>query len=106
VPTVAPDALVQRPPQHSASFAQTSPVCVQNEPPLLQTPLLQSLPQHSAFVVQALPPVRQPGLSGVQVPVWPHVPLQHWPEVVHAWPSEVHCDVPHVPPVHTKVQHS
>jgi hypothetical protein len=79
---------------------------VQNEPPVAQTPLVQSFEQHCALPVQALPAVWQPGLSGVQVPVGPHVPLQHWAELVHAWRSEVHCDEPHLPASHTNVQHS
>jgi hypothetical protein len=106
VPSAAPPALVQTPPQHSAPLVQASPVAVQNEPPVAHVPLVQSFPQHSAFVVQAFPVVRQPGLRGVHVPVGPQVPLQHWPELVQAWPSEVHWVVPQVPALQANVQHS
>ena len=81
---MAPDALLHKPPQHSALFAQASPVCVQNEPPVAHVPLLQSFEQHCAGPLHALPVVRHSGLSGVQVPVAPHVPLQHCAELVHA----------------------
>jgi hypothetical protein len=107
-PTVAPEALLQSPPQHSASVAQTSPVCVQNEPPVEQVPLEQSFEQHSALPVHALPAVWHPapGFNGVQVPVGPQVPLQHCAETVHAWRSDVHCVAPHLPALQTNVQHS
>src|SRR5262249_47965572 len=103
--TTAPCALLQSPPQHSASVAQTSPVCTQNDPPA-QRPLLQNFEQHSPSVAQALPPVRQAKLSGVHVLPVPQVPLQHCAELEHAWLSLVHCVAPHWPPLQTNVQHS
>jgi hypothetical protein len=69
--------LLQRPPQHSASRAQTSPVCVQKDPPAAHAPLVQSFEQHSPFVAHALPRVRHSALSGVHVPPAAQVPLQH-----------------------------
>jgi hypothetical protein len=39
VPSVAPAALPQMPPQHSRSFEHASPFCMQNEPPAVQDPL-------------------------------------------------------------------
>src|SRR5689334_5366304 len=105
-PTLAPGCFVQRPPQHSALAAQTSPVCVQYEP-LAHSPPWQSLEQQSAPVVQALPLVRQAGLSGAQVPSPPRqLPLQHWAEDVHGWLSDVHCVPPHTPLSQTNVQQS
>ena len=41
VPSVAPTAFVQIPPQHSTSVLHTSPVCVQKEGVLEQKPPLQ-----------------------------------------------------------------
>ena len=104
-PTVAPCALVQKPPQHSKSVAQTSPFCVQNEPPE-QAPLRQSFEQHSLPVEHALPLVRHTGLSGTHVPPAPQFPLQHCAALVHAPLSEVHCEPPHTPLSQTNVQQS
>jgi len=47
-PSVAPCALVQSPPQHSKSDAQTSPVWLQYDPPTEHDPLLQTFEQHCA----------------------------------------------------------
>jgi hypothetical protein len=105
VPTVAPEALLQRPPQHSMPVRQTLPVVVQNEPPGSHVPFVQTFEQHSEFAVQPLPVVRHAGLSGVQTPA-PQVPLQHWAELVQAWLSEVHWLPLHFPPSHANVQHS
>jgi hypothetical protein len=102
---VAPWVLRQEPPQHSKSLAQTSPFCVQNDPPT-QTPLLQSFEQQSAPVVQALLEVRHPGFRGTHRPPLPQLLLQHCAEVVQAWLSVVHCDEPHTPLSQTKVQQS
>src|SRR5689334_21135883 len=104
-PTVAPCALLQRPPQHSLFVEQTSPFCVQKEP-FEQTPPLQSFEQQSACAVQALPVVRHSGLSGAHTLLALHVPLQHCAEVVQAWLSAVHCDAPQAPASQTSVQQS
>jgi len=64
VPTVAPDALLHTPTQHSLSLAQMSPVCVQNEGCPEHLPLEQSLEQQSPFPEQSLPAVEQLVLSG------------------------------------------
>jgi hypothetical protein len=97
--------LVQKPPQHSKLLAQTSPFCVQNDPPP-QRPALQSFEQHSAPVVHALLVVRQVGFRGTQTPSLAQFPLQHCDELVQAWWSVVHCDEPHTPLSHTNVQQS
>jgi hypothetical protein len=97
---------VQRPPQHSKSEAQMSPVCVQNETAPAHVPLRHTFEQHSPCVEQALPDVPQDGLSGVQTPVAPQTPPQHWAELEHPWLSEVHWVALHVPPLQTKVQQS
>jgi hypothetical protein len=104
-PTVAPEALLQTPPQQSRPDEQALPVVVQNEPPGSHVPLVQSFEQHSPFAVQALPVVWQMALRGVQTPA-AQVPLQHKAEVVHAWLSEMHWVAAHLPPSQAKVQHS
>lgn len=81
-PSAAPLALLHCPPQHSASVAQASPVCVQKEGVPLQTPLVQTLEQQSAFAAQVLPAVRQEEFSGAHFevppsPVAEHTPPQH-----------------------------
>ena len=81
--------LVQMPPQQSAGLEQMSPGCPQYEG-AEHTPARQNAEQHCALVVHALPSVSQVVLRGVQVPPMPHVPLQHWAFVVHAWLSLVH----------------
>jgi hypothetical protein len=103
-PTVAPLALLQSPPQHSRSEAQASPVCVQYEPPVEQTPFVQNFEQQSAWAMHELPAVLQDPFRGTQVPL--QLPLQHCAELVHAWLSDVHCVEPQVPPLQTKVQQS
>ena len=77
VPSVAPAALLQSPPQHSRSLEHASPSCVQNDTLPLQVPLLHSFEQHSAFVEQALPAVRQEGFSGAHAPAALQFALQH-----------------------------
>jgi hypothetical protein len=109
-PSVAPWALLQIPPQHWKSAAQTSPVCVQIEPSE-HVPLLHSLEQHWLCAVHELPVVRQAPVSGTQVrpppsPPEPQTPPQHCASVEHAWLSEVHCVPPQTPPVQTNVQQS
>jgi hypothetical protein len=90
--------------QHCASVAQASVFCVQKDPPLEQKPPLQSFEQHSKFCMHVLPDVRQvfkgTHLLAVQFPP------QHSALVVHAWLSLMHWVVPHVPALHTEVQHS
>src|SRR5689334_10677152 len=103
-PSVAPCVFEQMPLQHSASAAQTSVVCVQNEPLPVQSPPMHTLEQQSPWFVHALPAVRQPGFSGAQVPAPPtpaplQLPPQHCADVEHAWLSDVHCVEPHVPPL-------
>ena len=73
VPSVAPIALAQRPPQHSLSVAQASPNWVQNDGCPSQMPLVHSFEQQSPFIVQELPDVRHDGFRGAHVP-----PLQFW----------------------------
>jgi hypothetical protein len=110
VPSEAPDAFVQMPPQHSASAPHTSPVWVQNETCAAQLPFLQRCPQHSVLFVHELPAVLQLPFNGVQALLPesppPQVPLQHSASVVQAWLSEVHSVAPQLPPSHTSVQHS
>ena len=81
-PKVAPCALVQIPPQHSALFEHASPFWVQNEPGE-QAPLLQTLEQHSACAEHELPSVWHTGFSGAQTPLPLQVPLQHCAADVH-----------------------
>jgi hypothetical protein len=111
VPNVAPVALVQVPVQHSASVAHTSLVCVQKEGWPAHTPLRQTLEQHSSLPPQVLPEVRQLLLSGTHFLVPPsgpsaHFPPQHSPSTEQVSLSDVHRSAPHLPPLHTKVQHS
>ena len=105
VPSVAPCALVQSPPQHSKSVAQTSPLCVQNEGAPLQVPFRQYFEQQSPWAAQALPAVRQPVFSGAHL-LDAQFPPQHWAETVHAWLSDVQIVAPQVPPLQTSVQQS
>jgi hypothetical protein len=105
VPSAAPAALLQSPPQHSVLTAHTSPFCAQNDP-LEQKPLLQSFEQQSPCVEQALPVVRQAGFRGAQAPAALQVPLQHCAELVHASLSETHRESPQVPALQLAVQHS
>ena len=83
VPSVAPAALVQRPPQQSRSPEQASPLCLQNDEAAAQIPLWQSAEQQSVLPAHGLPDVLQVVLSGVHVPPAPHLPPQHWPSAVH-----------------------
>jgi hypothetical protein len=105
IPTVAPAALLQSPPQHSTLATHASPFCAQNEP-FEQKPLLQTLEQQSPWLEHALPVVRHVGFSGAQVPAASQVALQHCAELVQGWLSETHCEPPQVPLSQTSVQHS
>jgi hypothetical protein len=102
--------LLQIPPQHSNPVVQTSPVCVQNEGWLLQTPLLQKFEQHSAPEPQGLPDVLHVVLSGAHfpppVPFGTQEPPQQSVPTPHAPLSATHCCAAHVPPTHENVQHS
>lgn len=111
VPSVAPDALLQMPPQQSVLLAQESPVCLQNEMLPAQMPLLQTCEQQSALALQVLPEVLQAVFNAMQTlgpPSGPvaHLPPQHCASVVHGWLSEVHSLEPHLPPAQTPVQQS
>ena len=106
VPSVAPAALVQSPPQQSRSPEQASPLCLQNDASAAQIPLWHSEEQQSPLAAHGLPEVLHDALSGVHVPPAPHLPPQHWPSALHAALSAAHCLSEHVPPVHEKVQHS
>jgi hypothetical protein len=102
-PTVAPDALLHLPAQHSRSVVQASPDCVQYEG-AAQIPLLQKLEQQSLCALQGLPEVLQPA-SGVHLPD-PHLPPQHSPSLVHAALSAMHCVPEQLPLTQENVQHS
>jgi hypothetical protein len=105
VPTAAPDCLVQIPPQHSMSFAQTSPVCVQNDGLAEHLPFAHSSEQHSLWPLQVFPAVLHSVFSGRQLPEL-QLPLQHSASLVQVWLSETHTVEPQVPPSQTSVQHS
>jgi hypothetical protein len=87
VPIFWPLATVQVPVQQSVPLAHESPAWPQNDE-AWQVPLEQSPEQHCEAWVQALPSVLQVVLSGVQVPLAPHVWPQHWPLLEHASLSE------------------
>jgi len=105
VPSVAPVAIVQTPPQQSGPCEQVSPFWMQNEDAIEQWPEAQSCEQHSELCVHALPDVLQDLLSAVQEPP-EHVPLQHSAPPVHACPSETQACAPHCPPTHESEQQS
>jgi hypothetical protein len=105
VPSVAPAALVHRPPQHSRLLAHASPFCMQNDTRPSQIPLRQFFEQQSWFVMQALFAVRHEGFRGAHLPPLQFA-LQHSAEFEHAWLSDVHVELPHDPPLQTKVQQS
>jgi hypothetical protein len=105
VPSVAPAALVHRPPQQSRLFAHASPFWMQNDTRPSQIPLRQFFEQHSWFVMQALLAVLHELFRGTHLPP-PQFALQHSAEFEHAWPSEVHVELPHDPALQTKVQQS
>jgi hypothetical protein len=91
VPTEAPEAFEQKPPQQSRSRAQTSPGWMQNEAPSTHLPPEQSPEQQPPAtppspVVQGLPAVLQLVLSGWQVPPL-QLPLQQADEEAQTWLS-------------------
>jgi hypothetical protein len=104
VPSVAPAALVQLPPQQSTSVPHASPFWTQNDAAAAQTPFWQSCEQQSPLAVHGLPEVLHVVLSGVHLPAV-HLPPQHAPSAVHAPLSAVHCVPEHVPLTQEKVQH-
>src|SRR5262245_24201024 len=67
VPSVAPAAMLQIPPQQSPPCTQASPVWMQYEPPSEQVPPLQRCEQHWSLVEHWLPAVLHVGFSGVHV---------------------------------------
>jgi hypothetical protein len=104
MPSAAPAAFAQLPPQHSVSDEHASPFCAQNEG-VPQKPFLQYFAQHSPLPVQGLPVVLHVVESGVHLPP-SHLPPQHSSFALHAPLSAVHCLSEHLPPTHEKVQHS
>jgi hypothetical protein len=105
VPTATPDCLVQIPVQHSASVAQRSLICRQNDGCPEHRPPEQYLEQQSPCPAQVLPAVLHPEFSGWHRPLV-QVPPQHCAPLVHAWLSETHTLAPQRPPSQTSVQHS
>lgn len=111
-PSVAPAAFVQSPPQHSKSFAQTSPDWLQNETFLQWLVGSHWFEQQSELWLHVLPSVRQepPAIAThFLVPAVSHLPLQHSASVVQASAtglSALHCVEEHVPPTHETVQQS
>jgi hypothetical protein len=109
-PSAAPPTLSQLPPQHSASVAHESPVCVQYERLAQCFVASHCFEQHSSFVALGLPSVRHvPPPSARHLPVAPisHLPLQHSSFVVQASAGEsaLHCVAEHLEPMHAFVQH-
>jgi hypothetical protein len=91
VPSEAPEAFEQKPPQQSRSRAQTSPGWMQNDAPSTHLPPEQSPEQQppvaSVLVgVQGLPAVLQVVFSGWQTLLL-QFPLQHADEEAQAWLS-------------------
>jgi hypothetical protein len=90
VPSVAPVATVQMPPQQSSPVWHTSPFWPQNEETAHTAPW-QSPEQQSDAFAQELPSVVQPpGLSVAHVPPV-QVPLQHCDPDAQALPFDVHA---------------
>ncbi len=105
VPSVAPDAMLQMPPQHCVPVVQTSLFWTQYEELSEQWPAAQSWEQQSPLAAQALPAVLQLALSGTHLP-----PVQFPPQqsalAVQAWLSEMQVSPAHVPPVQVRAQQS
>jgi hypothetical protein len=78
------------PPQHSPSCAHASPFCTQNEDAPHVPPALQNAEQQSPAAAHGFPSVLHDVLSGVHVPLVPHLSPQHCASVVHAALSAVH----------------
>ena len=77
--------LTQFPLQHWSLRKQTSPLWVQNDTALEQTPLRHRFEQHSPELVHPFPAVRQPppGFTRAQRP-FVQMPLQHSAPTAHA----------------------
>lgn len=75
VPTTAPAATLQTPPQQSPAWAQMSPVCAQNEDARSQTPPVQYFEQQSLLLAQVLPLILHVVSSVTHAPLV-QVPLQ------------------------------
>jgi hypothetical protein len=94
-PSVAPDAMLHRPPQHSVSCAHASPFWVQYDDGPHVPFELHRPEQHAAApvppAVHVLPLVKHVVLSGVHLPPLPHSPPQHWPFDEHEPLSGVHA---------------
>jgi hypothetical protein len=105
VPSVAPAAIVQTPPQQSGPCEQVSPLWMQKEDAIEQWPEAQSFEQHSELCAHALPDVLHDLLSAVQLPP-EHVPLQQSALAEHACPSETQVCVAHWPPTQESEQQS
>jgi hypothetical protein len=106
-PAVAPMAMLHTPVQHSLSWKQMSPTCVQYE--IVDGdghfPATQVWLQHSLAAMQLLPAVLHE-FSGLHMPLT-HCVLQHCgPPALHACPSERHCAVLHMPPTQLRLQQS
>jgi hypothetical protein len=95
----------QVPVQQSAEAKQMSPVWMQYEEAMLQTPPVQRPEQQSAPFAQTFPAVVQlpttppsvPAPIGAHFPVT-HVPVQHtFPEAGQVAPIERHCAAPQAP---------
>jgi hypothetical protein len=114
VPSVAPEAIAQEPPQQSLSRAQASPGWMQKEDPSAQVPFEQrpeqqppAEPPSVDVTEQGLPAVLQLALSAWQVPPL-QLPPQHWPELVQLAPSATQAPLPQTPREvsHSKLQQS
>jgi hypothetical protein len=106
VPSVAPAAIVQTPPQQSGPCEQASPSWMQNDDAIEQCPVAsQSFEQQSPLVVHALPDVLHDVVSAWHLPP-EHEPLQQSVPVMQAWLSDAHTCVAHLPPTHESEQQS
>jgi hypothetical protein len=88
MPSVAPAAFMQKAPQQSTSWTQTSPGWMQNDELSEQVPFLHRPEQQPEEAVQGLPAVRQVVLSGLHVPPL-QLPLQQEADVVQVALSAV-----------------
>jgi hypothetical protein len=105
VPSVAPLAMLQRPPQHSTAVRHVSPTCRQKDGAGEQTPSTQYFEQQSVATSHGLPDVRHASLSGAHDP-FVHVPPQHSSFAEHSSPSATHWPSEHSPPMHENEQQS
>jgi hypothetical protein len=105
MPSVAPCAMLQMPPQQSNEFAHVSPVWMQNDGGW-QVPAGQYFEQQSPAAPHALPCDLQPapGLIAAHLPL-AQLPPQHSPLAVQARPSDVHGAAAHWPATQLKLAH-